>query len=82
MPRFVVNRNPRDVQRALAIPMLYVTHSVGEAAALGSRLFLLERGKIVVDGPPLDILAAARRSIPPAHCSGGFTCWPRVGRLD
>ena len=42
--------------------MLYVTHSVAEAVALGSRLFLLERGKIVADGPPLDILAAARRS--------------------
>ena len=41
--------------------MLYVTHSVAEAVALGSRLFLLERVKIVADGP-LDILAAARRS--------------------
>ena len=46
----------------LAIPMLYVTHSVAEAVALGSRLFLLERGKIVAEGPPLDVLAAARRS--------------------
>ncbi len=52
----------RDVQRALAIPMLYVTHSVAEAIALGSRLFLLERGKIVAEGPPLDVLAAARRA--------------------
>ena len=34
----------RDVQRALAIPMLYVTHSPAEAIALGSRLFLLEAG--------------------------------------
>ena len=46
----------------LAIPMLYVTHSVAEAVALGSRLFLLERGRIVAEGPPLDVLAAARRS--------------------
>ena len=29
----------------LAIPVLYVTHSVAEAVALGSRLFLLERGQ-------------------------------------
>ena len=41
--------------------MLYVTHSVAEAVALGSRLFLLERGKVVAEGPPLDVLAAARR---------------------
>jgi molybdate transport system ATP-binding protein len=52
----------REVQRALAIPMLYVTHSVAEAVALGSRLFLLEEGRIIADGPPLDVLAAARRS--------------------
>jgi molybdate transport system ATP-binding protein len=55
-------RRLRDVQRALAIPMLYVTHSVAEAVALGSRLFLLERGRIVAEGPPLDVLAAARRA--------------------
>ncbi len=60
--RHAMVRHLRDVQRALAIPMLYVTHSVAEAVALGSRLFLLDRGKIVAEGPPLDVLAAARRS--------------------
>ena len=40
----------RKVQQALAIPMLYVTHSPAEALALGSRLFLLEAGRIVADG--------------------------------
>jgi molybdate transport system ATP-binding protein len=50
----------RAVQRALAIPMLYVTHSPAEAIALGSRLFLLAEGRIVADGPPLDVLGAAR----------------------
>ena len=58
----------RAVQRAEAIPMLYVTHSPAEAIALGSRLFLLEQGRIVAEGPPLDVLAAAgarrRGSIP------------------
>ena len=34
----------RAVQRAEAIPVLYVTHSPAEAIALGTRLFLLERG--------------------------------------
>ena len=50
----------RAVQRAEAIPMLYVTHSPAEAIALGSRLFLLENGRIVAEGPPLDVLGAAR----------------------
>jgi molybdate transport system ATP-binding protein len=60
--RHAMVRRLRDVQRALAIPVLYVTHSVAEAVTLGSRLFLMERGRIVATGPPLDVLAAARRS--------------------
>jgi len=51
----------RGVQRAEAIPILYVTHSPAEAIALGSRLFILEGGRIVDRGPPLDVLAAPRR---------------------
>ena len=46
--------------RAEAIPMLYVTHSPAEAMAMGSRLFLLEQGRIVAEGPPLDVLATSR----------------------
>ncbi len=61
----LANRNAlierlRAVQRNLAIPMLYVTHSPAEAIALGSRLFLLEHGRIVAEGPPLDVLVTAR----------------------
>jgi molybdate transport system ATP-binding protein len=52
----------RAVQRALAIPLLYVTHSPSEALALGARLFLLDQGRIVADGTPLDVLSKARRS--------------------
>jgi molybdate transport system ATP-binding protein len=47
----------RNVQQALAIPMLYVTHSPPEALALGARLFLLNAGRIVAEGSPLDVLA-------------------------
>jgi molybdate transport system ATP-binding protein len=46
----------RAVQRAELIPVLYVTHSPSEAIALGSRLFLLDRGKIAAEGRPLDVL--------------------------
>ena len=51
----------RTAQQALAIPMLYVTHSPAEALALGSRLFLMEAGRIVADGTPLDALSTSRR---------------------
>ena len=47
----------RVVQQALAVPMLYVTHSPDEALALGSRLFLLKSGRIVATGTPLDVLS-------------------------
>jgi molybdate transport system ATP-binding protein len=47
----------KAVQRAEGIPLLYVTHSQDEAITLGSRLFLLEAGRVVEEGPPLDILA-------------------------
>lgn len=51
----------RTVQQAEAIPILYVTHSPAEAIVLGSRLFLLEKGRIIDRGPPLDVLAASAR---------------------
>ena len=45
------------VQRAESIPVLYVTHSPPEAVALGARLFLMRSGRVVDEGPPLDVLA-------------------------
>jgi molybdate transport system ATP-binding protein len=45
------------VQRAEKIPVLYVTHSLAESVALGTRLFRLEAGQLVDEGPPLDVLA-------------------------
>lgn len=47
------------VRIAEAIPVLYVTHSPSEAVRLGQRLFLLEQGRILAEGRPLDVLAAA-----------------------
>jgi molybdate transport system ATP-binding protein len=59
--RHAILERLRVVQRAEAIPVLYVTHSASEAIALGSRLLLLENGRIAAEGPPLDILGAAGR---------------------
>ena len=49
----------RAVQAASAIPALFVTHGPGEAVALGTRLVRLEAGKVVGDGPPMEVLAAS-----------------------
>jgi molybdate transport system ATP-binding protein len=46
------------VRRVESIPILYVTHAPDEAIALGSRLFLLEAGRIVAEGSPLEVLSA------------------------
>ena len=50
----------RTVQSSEGIPVLYVTHSPAEAVTLGTRLFLLERGRILAEGPPLDVLGSSR----------------------
>jgi len=40
------------------MPVLYVTHNVGEALALSSRMLLLRDGRVEADGAPFDLLAA------------------------
>jgi molybdate transport system ATP-binding protein len=40
------------------VPILYVTHSREEVFALGERVLILERGRIVADGPPHQVMAA------------------------
>lgn len=49
----------RAVQEAEGVPVVYVTHSPAEALALGQRLFLLDGGRVVAEGPPIDVLAGA-----------------------
>ncbi len=48
----------KAVRRTEGIPMLYITHAIDEAVALGDRLFLLSGGRIAAEGTPLDVLAA------------------------
>lgn len=58
--RFALLARLKVVQASEAIPMLAVTHGVDEALAFGSRLLLLDGGRIAADGPPLDVLSASR----------------------
>lgn len=46
----------REIQRAESIPVLLVTHAVDEALGFGDRLFLLDAGRVVAEGPPDRIL--------------------------
>lgn len=48
----------RAIQTREGIPVLYVTHSPAEAIAVGSTLFYLERGGVIAEGPPLDVLSS------------------------
>jgi len=50
----------KAVQRSQKIPVLFVTHSPAEAVTLGDTLFLLDRGRIVEQGAPLEILSRRR----------------------
>lgn len=52
------------------IPILYVTHQRDEVFALGERVLLMEQGRIVADGAPHEVMAAAQNLT--AAQLGGF----------
>jgi ABC-type molybdate transport system ATPase subunit len=39
------------------VPIVHVTHSVGEARQLADQIIRIEKGKIVAQGKPADVLA-------------------------
>ncbi|MEO7495827.1 MAG: molybdenum ABC transporter ATP-binding protein, partial [Massilia sp.] len=45
------------IQRELAIPMLYVSHSMAEVARLADHIVLLDGGRVLASGPAADTLA-------------------------
>ena len=47
------------------VPILYVTHNPGEALALAGEVLLLERGEVVGQAPPADLLGAPAMAPPP-----------------
>ncbi len=50
----------RAWNRALRIPILYVTHSREEVFALGERVLVLDRGCVIAEGLPQGVLGAPR----------------------
>lgn len=58
--RYALIDRLKAVQRAESIPILYVTHSPAEAITVGDVLFLLEDGRIVGKGAPINLLGQSR----------------------
>ena len=46
----------RDLVDELSVPLLHVTHSTGEARALADRVVQLERGRVIAEGSPAEVL--------------------------
>jgi molybdate transport system ATP-binding protein len=51
----------RDLVDELQVPLVHVTHSTGEARVLADRVVRIERGRIVAEGTPLEVLGRRRR---------------------
>ncbi len=47
----------RELVAELGVPLVHVTHSVAEARLLADHVVRIERGKIVAEGSPADVLA-------------------------
>jgi molybdate transport system ATP-binding protein len=48
------------IQTRSGIPFLYVTHNYSEAVRLGSTMVVIDEGKVVQEGPPMEIFTAPR----------------------
>jgi molybdate transport system ATP-binding protein len=49
-----------EVRSAVSAPIILVTHDLAEAEHLADRLLVLDRGELLQDGPPADVLSAPR----------------------
>jgi molybdate transport system ATP-binding protein len=54
--RIAIIEDLRAWNAAHKVPVLYVTHSVREALALGERVILMEKGRITATGAPAELL--------------------------
>lgn len=48
----------KSINRELRLPILYVTHNREEAISLGERVIVLERGRVVACGEPIQVFGA------------------------
>ncbi len=45
----------KSIQRTVGIPMVHVTHDREEALALATRVVVMDRGRVVQEGPPREV---------------------------
>ena len=50
----------RDIKRALNVPMIFVTHRAVELLAVADDCIVMEAGRIVAQGPPVEVLRRPR----------------------
>jgi molybdate transport system ATP-binding protein len=48
----------KSINREMRLPILYVTHNREEAVSLGERVIVLERGRVVARGLPIEVFGA------------------------
>lgn len=58
--RMKIAEDLRKSIQSLPIPVLYVTHSRDEVFMLGERMLMLERGKVIAEGTPHQVMSAPR----------------------
>jgi len=58
--RMKIAEDLRSSIQALAIPVLYVTHSRDEVFMLGESMLMMERGRIIAEGTPHQVMSAPR----------------------
>jgi molybdate transport system ATP-binding protein len=56
--RAALRRGLRSIQRQAAVPMILVTHSLPDVRQLSDDLVLLDRGRVVAEGPTADLLTS------------------------
>jgi len=64
-----------------AIPVLYVTHAVDEAARLADRLVLLEEGRVINQGPLVELLTSPAPGLAHGNDAGAVVT-ATVGAID
>jgi molybdate transport system ATP-binding protein len=58
--RMKIAEDLRKSIQSLPIPVLYVTHSRDEVFMLGERMLMMERGKIIAEGTPHQVMSVPR----------------------
>lgn len=61
--RRVIRTELRQLQRALDIPLVLITHDLGEALAMADHLVIYEGGRVVQAGAPEDILRHPKNAL-------------------